>query len=94
MRVKEIVVMFFLKQNPASCKMSRKQLGQNFPHTLRLQVEKLLLAAPIFDLIQHEIFIVMEFKKGGRRGGLMFSALDSGLSDPGSSLGRETALCS
>ena len=29
-----------------------------------------------------------------RRGGLIVSALDSGSSDPGSSLGRGTALCS
>ena len=30
----------------------------------------------------------------GRRGCLMVSALDSGSSDPGSSLGRGTVLCS
>ena len=32
--------------------------------------------------------------KRGRRGGLMVSALDSGLNDPGSSLGRSTSLYS
>ena len=41
-------------------------------------------------LIQVERFS----KEHGRRGGLMVSALDSGLGGPGSSPGRATALCS
>ena len=40
------------------------------------------------------LFLISFLVPGGWRGGLMVSALDSGLNGLGSSLGQGTALCS
>lgn len=51
-----------------------------------------ILTARIISNNEHRL--VVRFPLGGRPGGVMVSVLDSGSSDPGSSLGRGTALCS
>ena len=43
--------------------------------------------------LSHTDFSNLQGKASGRRGGLMFGALDSGSSGPGSNLGRGTAVC-
>ena len=53
-------------------------------------IDGFLVFARSHDKLVYEIACFL----GGRRGGLMVSALDSGSDGPGSSPGRGTALCS